>query len=368
MPGVDSTNNNGFRRCVINPGVLYALLAAILFGASTPFAKSLVNTLSPLSLAGLLYLGSGLGLAVIWGIRHFRESGHPAHSARGYLSFADLPWFLGAVIAGGVIGPYLLMLGLSVTPAATASLMLNLESVLTAALAWWVFKENFDRRIFLGMVSIVLASIMLTFQPLNDIGPLWGLAAVGGACLCWAIDNNLTRKVSANDAVQIACIKGVVAGTFNVVLALSVGAAWPATTQALPALGVGFLGYGVSLVCFVLALRHLGTARTSAYFSMAPFVGALLALLLLGEQPGSWFWVAFGFMVVGITLHLTEKHEHLHEHDPLVHTHEHVHDEHHQHNHVFPVDETKPHTHEHLHAPLRHSHPHYPDIHHRHEH
>lgn len=307
-------------------------------------------------------------MGLVWGVRKFRNNDQAANGTYAYLTRKDLPWFLGAVIAGGTVGPFFLMWGLSVTPATTASLMLNLEGVFTAALAWWVFRENFDRRILLGMVCIVLACLMLTFQPLTDIGPLWGLAAVAGACLCWAIDNNLTRKVSANDAVQIACLKGLVAGTFNVALAVSTGAEWPSITQALPALGVGFLGYGVSLVCFVLALRHLGTARTGAYFSMAPFVGALLALVVLGEQPGPWFWGAFGFMIAGITLHLTEKHEHGHDHKPLLHTHAHVHDEHHQHTHDVAWDGTEPHTHEHRHVRMRHSHPHYPDIHHRHEH
>ncbi len=356
------------KESAINTGVIYALLAAVLFGASTPLAKPLLSSLSPLPLAGLLYLGSGLGLAVVWAVRWLRQNEQAINTTQAYLTRADIPWFAGAVIAGGIMGPFFLMLGLSVTPASSASLMLNIEGVLTATLAWWIFNENFDRRIFIGMVLIVIASILLSFQPHIHIGPSWGLLAITGACLCWAIDNNLTRKVSASDAVQIACLKGLVAGTCNLALALVTNAEWPSLMQALPSLGVGFFGYGVSLVFFVLALRHLGTARTGAYFSTAPFIGALLAVLLLGEQPGQWFWIAFALMTVGIVLHLTEKHQHLHEHEDMLHTHAHVHDEHHQHIHDFPWDGVEPHTHEHHHAPLKHSHPHYPDIHHRHKH
>lgn len=280
----------------------------------------------------------------------------------------DLPWFAGAVLSGGAIGPLLLMLGLQATPSATASLLLNLEGVLTAGLAWFVFKENFDRRIFLGMLLIVLASITLTFQPLTELGEMWGMAAIAGACLCWAIDNNLTRKVSASDALQIACIKGLFAGTLNILVAFAWGVPMPETGQALLAMAVGFAGYGVSLVFFVLALRHLGTARTGAYFSMAPFVGAIASLIFLGESTGVYFWLAFALMAMGIALHLSERHEHLHEHAPLCHAHPHVHDEHHQHTHDFDWDGREPHTHEHVHAPLTHSHPHYPDIHHQHKH
>lgn len=323
--------------------------------------------MSPLLLAGLLYLGSGLGLAAWWVLRHLRRTTDVTVD-HGYLTRADMPWFLGAVLSGGAVGPFLLMLGLDVTPSTTASLMLNLEGVFTASLAWFVFKENYDRRIVLGMALIVVASLCLTFQPITEAGQLWGLLAIAGACLCWAVDNNLTRKVSASDPIQIACIKGLFAGTLNVTLAFSMGAKLPPLQATLPALGVGFLGYGVSLVCFVLALRHLGTARTGAYFSLAPFVGALASLIFLSEQPSLFFWLAFALMSAGIALHLTEKHEHPHEHERLLHAHAHVHDEHHQHVHDFDWDGTEPHSHEHSHLPLRHSHVHYPDIHHRHEH
>ena len=186
--------------------------------------------------------------------------------------------------------------------------------------------------------------------------------------MCWGIDNNLTRKVSASDALQIAALKGLVAGSVNLAMALALGYTLPSVGISLSAGLVGFCGYGLSLVMFVLALRHLGTARTGAYFSAAPFVGAVISLFMLGEIPGLLFWLAAALMAGGIWLHLTEKHEHDHEHEPLFHTHAHSHDAHHQHTHEDGWDGKEPHVHAHQHVPLRHAHPHYPDIHHRHDH
>lgn len=341
------------------------MLAALFFGASTPFAKLLIEQSHPVMLAGLLYLGSGIGLSLLMAIRHFRAG---TDNKTAYLKRADVPWFAGAVFFGGVVGPALLMIGLMFTPGSSAALLLNLEGVFTALLAWFVFRENFDRRIFLGMISIVIGSVLLSWEQAPEPGGAWGSLAIAGACLCWGIDNNLTRKVSASDALQIASIKGLVAGTFNIFLALAAGASLPQFTAILSATLVGFLGYGVSLVLFVLALRHLGTARTGAYFSSAPFVGATLSLVLLQETPEILFIAGFVAMAFGLWLHLTEKHEHFHNHEPMTHRHAHVHDEHHQHEHDFPWDGSEPHAHEHFHPAMRHKHPHFPDIHHQHEH
>jgi drug/metabolite transporter (DMT)-like permease len=194
------------------------------------------------------------------------------------------------------------------------------------------------------------------------------MLAVIGACLCWGIDNNLTRKVSASDPLQIACIKGLAAGSLNLAIGLAAGSRLPEAPVVLLTGAVGFGGYGLSLVLYVLALRHLGTARTGAYFSMAPFAGAALSLLMLGDAPDALFWMAAALMGGGIWLHLTEAHAHEHEHLPMSHAHTHRHDEHHQHTHDFEWDGVEPHAHPHQHAHLRHSHPHYPDIHHRHVH
>lgn len=349
----------------MHKGVLYALLAAATFGASTPISKLLLGTMAPLTLAGVLYLGSGLGLSAWLATRRIWNKGgqHGASLAR-----SDLPWLTGAVVFGGIAGPVLLMTGLASTPASSASLLLNLEGVLTAMLAWFVFKENFDRRIFAGMVLIVVGGVVLNWQSDATISVPWGALAIAAACLCWAIDNNLTRKVSASDAVQIAAVKGMVAGSVNLALAVAAGQTLPTLGAGVAAGLVGFCGYGFSLVMFVLALRHLGTARTGAYFSTAPFVGAALSLLLLQETPAPAFWIASALMAAGIWLHLTEHHEHEHTHEPLEHAHDHVHDEHHQHEHDPDWDGQEPHAHPHKHVPMTHAHPHTPDIHHRHRH
>jgi drug/metabolite transporter (DMT)-like permease len=346
----------------MNLNVVYALGAAALFGASTPLAKALGLNLSPILLAGLLYLGSGLGLTLL---RLIRDRGWQPSG----LKSSEWPWLIGAIAFGGVLGPVALMFGLTLTSGSTASLMLNLESVLTAVLAWVVFKENADRRIVAGMLAIVAGGLLLAWpqgsaQSQSWIGPL----AVALACVCWAIDNNLTRKVSASDSVFIAGIKGLTAGLVNCALALALGAKLPHIAVLGPTLIVGFLGYGISLVLFILALRGLGTARTGAYFSTAPFLGAAIAIVLFGEPVSMTFWGASLLMGLGVWIHLKERHAHEHQHLALLHSHRHVHDEHHQHEHTFQWDGVEPHSHEHQHTPIRHSHPHFPDIHHRHKH
>ncbi len=340
--------------------VICALAAAVLFGASTPAAKILAGELPAFLLAGLLYAGSGIGLALWIALRSPPDS--PP------LERADAPWLAGAVLSGGVAGPVLLMLGLATTPASTASLLLNLEGVFTALIAWFVFKENFDRRIALGMGLIVAGGALASLEPGTLGGVSTGALYVGAACLAWAIDNNLTRKVSAGDPVAIAAIKGVIAGAVNVSIALMMGNAWPAAAQVIASGLVGLFGYGASLALFVVALRELGAARTGAYFSTAPFAGVALALAALGEIPGPLFWLALPLVAAGVWLHVTERHSHEHLHAPLEHAHSHVHDEHHRHAHDFDWDGSEPHAHAHRHERLLHSHPHYPDIHHRHRH
>lgn len=341
--------------------IVYALASAALFGASTPLAKLLVGEVQPLALAGLLYLGSGIGL-LAWFLLRKRDE------RATNLSRADLPWLAGAILAGGVVGPALLMYGLTRTDGATASLLLNLEAVLTASIAWIVFRENVDRRVFLGMAAIVAGGAVLSWDEMPRAGGLAGPLLIAGACLAWAIDNNLTRRVSGGDAVTIAGLKGLVAGAVNLSLALFQGASLPGPGILASAAAVGLFGYGISLVLFVVALRNLGTARTGAYFSVAPFFGAALAVLVLRESPSVAFWIAAALMALGVWLHLTERHEHEHLHQPMEHTHPHVHDEHHQHGHGFAWDGGEPHSHPHRHRSLAHSHPHYPDLHHRHDH
>ncbi|MDR7305146.1 EamA family transporter [Rhodoferax saidenbachensis] len=344
-----------------------ALAAALLFGASTPFAKLLVGDVPPLLLAGLLYLGSGLGLCLLLLVRYvrLRVRGQVLEGLK--IPRTELPWLLGAILFGGVLGPALLMWGLTQTDAATASLLLNVEGVLTALIAWLVFKENADRQLVLGMVVIVVGGLFLSWQPAGATFSSGALLIVG-ACWCWAADNNLTRKVSTHDAMLVAGLKGLLAGISNTALALANGAVLPSFATVGASMVVGFFGYGLSLTLFVVALRTLGTARTGAYFSVAPLFGVAISLLLWPALPGALFWCAAALMALGIWLHVRERHAHLHAHEPLAHNHRHRHDEHHQHAHAFPWDMAKPHAHLHAHVPLTHEHPHYPDIHHRHLH
>ena len=345
-------------------GIASALAAAALFGASTPFAKLLLDEVSPLALAAALYLGSGLGLAAWLALRSIL----PGREEPAPIVRRDWPWLMAAIAAGGVAGPILLMQGLARSDASSASLLLNLEAVLTAAIAWTLFRENVDRRVFAGMAAIVAGGVLLSVDAAPRTESLAGALLIAAACLAWAIDNNLTRRVSGGDAATLACIKGLAAGTVNFALALGFGAELPSLTGWIGAGLLGFAGYGISLVLFIVALRHLGTARTGAYFSVAPFFGAALALTMLGERPGTAFWLAAGLMALGVWLHLSEHHEHAHVHEELEHSHEHAHDGHHQHAHDIAWDGREPHAHQHRHAKLSHAHPHYPDLHHRHSH
>jgi drug/metabolite transporter (DMT)-like permease len=342
-----------------------ALGAAVLFGASTPIAKRLVGEIDPVMLAGLLYAGSGLGLACGLLMRYIAARSSPTGISlpRGI----DTLWLGGAILFGGVLGPVLLMVGLTSTTASASALLLNLEAVFTALLAWFVFRENFDRRIALGMGLIVMAGVVLAWTPGSDEVSR-GALFVTGACLCWAIDNNLTRKVAANDAMTIASVKGLIAGAVNICVAFVAGAAMPSLELSAVAALVGLAGYGVSLVLFVLALRALGTARTGAYFSVAPFFGATVAIGLQHEPITPTLLAAGALMAWGVWLHVSERHEHRHAHERLAHSHSHVHDEHHRHAHSFAWGGEEPHVHPHTHRPMRHAHPHFPDIHHQHRH
>jgi drug/metabolite transporter (DMT)-like permease len=348
------------------PAILYALASAALFGISTPAAKVLLGAISPIVLAGLLYCGAGIGVALLRRFaRGVLQSSEPPQVA---VNRKDVPWLVGAIAAGGIAGPLMLMFGLAQTDAATASLLLAFEGAATALIAWFVFHENFDRRIALGMVCIVAGAIILAWsgKPTlqNAIGPL----AIICACVAWGVDNNLTRKVSLADPLRIVELKGLIAGPVNLALGLWAGGLLPAAFPAVLAMSVGFLGYGVSLALFVVSLRYLGAARTGAYFSTAPFLGAVTAVIALGEPITLQLLLAGVLMALGVWLHVTEHHEHEHIHEPMMHAHPHVHDEHHQHAHGPEDPPGEPHTHSHEHQPVKHAHPHAPDMHHLHRH
>jgi len=358
------------------PGAALAVASAILFGASTPLAKLLLSGgLDAQLLAGLFYLGSGVGLTLVLIARRafFTASGGVA-PAEPSLRRADLPLLCLAIFLGGATAPVLMMSGLARTSAASGALLQNLEGLATMAIAWLAFRENVDRRLLAGAFAIVAGAALLSWggHALRGDGASgqWrGALLIAGACLAWGADNNLTRPLAHADPMQIAALKGLAAGAMNVTLALAAGhAGAPSVHTAVEAGAVGFLGYGVSLVLYVRGLRHLGAARTAAYFSTAPFIGSALAVLMLGD-PVSWrLLVAGSLMGIGLYLHLRERHEHVHHHPATAHAHRHVHDEHHQHAHGPNDPPGEPHSHAHRHEPLTHLHPHYPDLHHRHEH
>jgi drug/metabolite transporter (DMT)-like permease len=341
-----------------------ALLAALLFGVTTPAAKTLLSVTDPWLLAGLLYLGSGIGLG---GARLILGAlGRPPREAP--LRRSDLPWLAGAIVSGGGVGPVLLMFALADGSASQASLLLNLEGVLTALLAWLLFREHLDARVAAGMAFITVAAFVLAREPGQGLTVDRNAVFVAAACLAWAVDNNLTRKVSGGDAGLIAALKGAVAGTVNLAVAWSFGAPWPRPGIALAAGVVGLVGYGVSVMLFVRALRELGAARTGAYFSTAPFLGTVLAIVALGEPASGRLVVGGLLMCVGVWLHLSERHAHEHTHESLAHEHLHRHDIHHDHAHAPGAPTGEPHSHWHVHRPGQHTHPHYPDLHHRHPH
>lgn len=342
-----------------NVGIQAGVAAALLFGAGTPIAKLLLGEVSPWLLAGLLYLGSGIGLGLYRVVRRL---------PRVHLERRELLPLVGAVFFGGMVAPVLLMVGLSNMPASGASLLLNAEGVATALLAWFVFKENVDRRIALGMAAIVAGAVVLSIPTGAEFGSVVPALAILGACLCWGIDNNLTRMIALTDATWLAAVKGGIAGPVNLALAFLLGASIPSAWSIAAAMGVGLFAYGVSLVLFIIALRHVGTARAGAYFSVAPFFGAVLALAL-GEAVTLPLVVAALLMALGVWLHLTERHEHEHTHVAIMHDHWHRHDDgHHDHEHDHSVVVGVGHRHEHSHEAVTHTHVHYPDAHHRHDH
>jgi drug/metabolite transporter (DMT)-like permease len=324
-----------------------------------------VRETDPWLLAGLLYLGAGLALALV---RVGGALSGESRSGEAPIARRDWPWLGAAIAAGGVVSPVLLAFGLAWGPAAAAALLLSLEGGLTALLARLVFREHLGPRVAAGAVVVSAGAILLAVSSGESPRLTGSSLLVGGACLAWAVDNNLTRKVSAADPVQIVALKGLLAGVTNVAIAFAGGARLPSARAVVAALGVGALGYGLSLVLYILALRHLGAGRTAGYFSTAPFLGAVGAVLGLGEPLTPGFVVAGLLMGAGVWLHLTERHGHAHQHDAIGHAHRHDHDPHHRHGHEPAVPAHVPHSHWHVHAAARHAHTHWPDLHHRHDH
>lgn len=339
-------------------GAATGLGAALLFGLSTPVAKLLLPESGPFMVAGLLYLGSGLGLAALAPFR--------ARRREAPLGRADALPMLGVVVAGGVVGPVLLMFGLGQLPGASASLLLNLEAPFTMALAVLAFGESLEPAEVAGAAAVLLGAVALTVQGQLAGVPVLGALLVAGACLAWALDNNLSQRLSLRDPVAITRWKSLVAGAANVVLAHAMGERLAGGRTLFGALATGFLGYGVSIVLHLRAMRRLGAARQAALFATAPFAGALASVPLLGERLSPRALLAAAAMAAGVVLMVRARHSHPHAHEPLTHEHAHEHDEHHEHAHEGEV--LGPHSHRHDHATLVHEHPHLPDAHHRHRH
>ncbi|MFM8323154.1 MAG: DMT family transporter [Chloroflexota bacterium] len=364
-------------------GWLSALLAALLFGASAPLAKRLVGEIDPLVLAALLYLGAGLGvlLARLAGAAAAGRSGGSgaAAPAEAPLQRSDYRWLAGAVLAGGVAAPVLLMYSLRSTPGATASLLLNFEAAATTLLAWLFFRESLGRAVLLPLGLITLASALLSLDPAGGWGVSAGALGVLGACVLWGLDNNFTGQISAKDPQVIVTVKGLAAGGFSCLLALLLGRPLPGLAQAGAAMLLGALSYGASILLFIDALRALGTARTSALFGAAPLMGAAIAVLVFGEALPPLTGAAMMLTGAGVWLLSRERHAHLHMHAVLAHDHRHAHDAHHLHHPGSEAQAVQPggdtggvqpggaHAHPHEHPQQEHAHDHRPDLHHRHE-
>lgn len=344
--------------------LIFIILSASLFGISTPLAKLLVRDIPPMALAGLLYLGAFIGLSLY---PILRKTTTHSNKKAAPLERKDFPWLIGAIITGGIIGPISIMTGLTLISGFSASLLLNLEGLATTIIAVFFFKENVGKRLWLALVSMTIAGVLLAWDTgqgkFNILGPLLIIFAM----VCWGMDNNLTRNISHKDPIQIAKIKGLVAGTMSFSLALILGMKISLDFTIVFALLLGSFSYGVSLVFFIKALEGLGSSRTGAFFSFAPFIGAISSLIILREWIGWTMFPATGFMIIGLWLIISERHLHLHHHKAITHTHPHNHsDMHHLHGQSGTFHEA--HTHEHTHIELAHTHVHWPDTHHRHEH
>lgn len=347
--------------------IMMALLASILFGASAPITKILLGQIEPIPLASLLYLGSGLGL-LVFQIINFIIKKQVINEAS--LKKKDFLWLLGAIITGGIIAPIVLLISLKITPASTASLLLNFEGVATTIIAIMFFKENAGKQILSAVVLITLASIILSWDLKNQWGFSIGSLGIILACFCWGIDNNFTRNISSKNPFSIVTIKGIIAGLFSLILSTILKNQIPDLKVIIIAMVIGFFCYGLSIVLFVFAMRDLGSTRTSALFGTAPFIGSILSFILLGDIPSNMFFISLPIMIIGAVLLLKEEHQHKHIHEIIKHEHRHNHNDGH-HNHEHSAEQiiiNGYHSHLHTHKAIEHNHPHSPDIHHRHVH
>ncbi len=335
-------------------GVLRCALAAVLFGISAPLASRLAGELDPFTLAGLLYVGAALAVLPL-AARH--------RPTRARVRRAT-PRLAVAVVVGGAIAPVLLAAGLVDVPAASASLLLNLELVFTILVASLVFHEHIGRRVAAGTVLVVAGGLALTWSGSPELR--WGALLIAGACLCWAVDNSVTAALDDLAPAHITLAKGVIAGSANLMIGL-IAAGGPPLGATIGALVIGAFGYGISITLWVAGARELGAARGQLVFATAPFLGAIMAWTILGEPVAGREIVSIVLAAAGVSFVLHSDHEHRHHHHAVEHDHEHVHDDRH-HEHAHGSGFVGRHQHVHRHEPVVHQHPHVPDIHHRHEH
>jgi drug/metabolite transporter (DMT)-like permease len=339
--------------------IFQALLAALFFGASAPISKLLLGDVPPVLMAAFLYLGSGIGISLIKLVQRISSNEREAG-----IKSPDIKWLAGAIISGGIAAPIILMISLKNTPASTASLLLNFECVATTLIAMLIFKEAISRRAWVAIAVITSASILLSTNFGNSWGMSLGAFGVILACVLWGVDNNFTRNISAKDPLTIVAWKGLISGTFSLLLGLLLGQRFPTLTSILSILLLGFLSYGLSTMLFIYSMRGLGAARTSALYGTAPLAGVLLSIVLFEELPSFPFIIATILMIGGALLLINEEHSHSHVHTAIFHEHNHRHDDHaHSHDEVDGI-----HSHEHEHPVEEHEHNHMPDIHHRHGH
>lgn len=351
---------------ITKTGIVSALAAAFLFGVTTPVAKVLLTDTGPVILAGLLYLGAGVVLLIYRKTVLYLSS--DIRRSESKVSRSEIPCLAGAVVAGGILGPVLLMTGLTSLPAGTASLMLNGELVITLLLAVLLFHEPVDRRTISAILLVLVGGVLISWDPDAASGFSYGAVLILLACFAWAIDNNLTRRIADKDPTAIVMVKGLSAGTVTVLIGLLIGESLPVSSIIPAILIVGAAGFGLSLLLFIYGLRSLGTTRTVSLFATAPFIGLITAPGITGEMPGLLIIAAGILMAGGVLMILTESHNHLHLHRMVTHDHRHSHEDGH-HDHLHDGEHANwAHAHTHIHDVVEHVHPHTPDTHHFHEH
>lgn len=341
---------------------MFAILAAALYGISSPVSKLLLVELQPTLMAALLYLGAGIGMLGI----NIAKSLSKKEKLEAKLTKKELPYIIGMVVLD-IAAPIFLMLSLTMTTAANVSLLNNFEIVATSMIALFIFKEAIGRRMWVAIALITAASILLSINDVGSFSFSFGSLFVILACVCWGLENNCTRMLSLKDPIQIVVIKGFGSGAGSLIIALIGGIAAIKMIYVGLALLLGFVAYGLSIYFYILAQRTLGAARTSAYYAVAPFVGVLISVSIFG-QPMTWLFIAaLVIMILGAYFAAVEQHKHLHKHEAIVHEHRHNHqDGHHTHTHEDPSGQEHSHLHEHKQA--EHAHKHTPDIHHSHPH